>query len=317
VGWSAWALTVMPAEVWASALALPFTQKPSWLLALGVLALGFPWSPLAVLAASRSVRAGWSSNGSSLVFGWLQASGACLVAGTVIPGLATAAKVPALAGLAIASGAVLDCLMTCNDSTKAKRVFLVFTVAVALVWSAIVFVGGGYLAAAVSFYRPLIIGVLVISPWVVALAVVSARKRDVRGAFVAILAVAVMLKVAHRGYYVSEWNYRLSQGPWGRAVGQWVPPGWPIYTLHSWRTDFAFATGHPCRQLLTAQHLKFQPDEVRFVLLLQSEFENWDEHAGAIESVATFQDEYGGTRILARTPGELPWSLLRRQIPAE
>ena len=34
--WSAWALSVAPAEAWGAALSLPLTQKSAWWLALGV-----------------------------------------------------------------------------------------------------------------------------------------------------------------------------------------------------------------------------------------------------------------------------------------
>ena len=133
-------------------------------------------------------------------------------------------------------------------------------------------------------------------------------KRETRGAFLALAVVAVSLKVGHFGYYVPEWNYRLSQGPWGRAVGQWVPPRWPIYTVHSWNADLAFATRHAVHQLQSPQHLAYQPGEARYVLLLESEFVNWPEKGPALTKVSTFQDEYGSTRVLARTAGPLPWT---------
>ena len=37
------------------------------------------------------------------------------------------------------------------------------------------------------------------------------------------------------------------------------------------------------------------------------EFDNWPANAAPLTKVTTFQDEYGGTRVLARTPGPLPW----------
>src|SRR5262249_60477114 len=86
--WSAWTLRVAPAEAWAAALTLPLTQQPAWLLAPGVLALGLPWTPLAALSASRPIRDGWSPPGRLLLNGWLQVTGACLLAGTIVPGLA-------------------------------------------------------------------------------------------------------------------------------------------------------------------------------------------------------------------------------------
>ena len=76
LGWSAWILKVAPAEAWGAALTLPLTQGPSWMLALGVFALALPWSPLAFLVGSRTIREGWDTPGRSYVVGWLQVSGA-------------------------------------------------------------------------------------------------------------------------------------------------------------------------------------------------------------------------------------------------
>ena len=91
------------------------------------------------------------------------------------------------------------------------------------------------------------------------------------------------------------------------------PPRWPIYTIHTWRADLAFATGHRVRQLVSPQHLAYEPGEARFVLLLDSEFENWPDEAPPLLKVASFQDEYGAARVLARTAGALPW--IRQALP--
>ncbi|MBV8677885.1 MAG: hypothetical protein JO355_12055, partial [Planctomycetaceae bacterium] len=55
----------------------------------------------------------------------------------------------------------------------------------------------------------------------------------------------------------------------------------------------------------------------RFVLLLASEFEHWPKDAPALIPVARFQDERGGTRVLARTEGEFSWKFLDRQKPED
>ena len=123
--WSAWALSVAPAEAWGAALALPLDAEigvvrwPS-----GSSLLGLPWSPFAALVASRSVREGWSADGRALVLGWLQVAAACLVVGTVVPGLASAARVPALAGLAVVAAACCDRAWAGSVSTAARRAFL-------------------------------------------------------------------------------------------------------------------------------------------------------------------------------------------------
>jgi hypothetical protein len=310
-GWSAWALSAAPAEAWAAALMLPLTEKPAWLTAPAVLALGLPWTPLAALAASRSVRDGWPAPGRALVVGWLQVAGACLLAGTVVPGLAVAARVPALAGLAVAAAAGSERVLggPASVSGAARRGFLFWPVALTLAWAGLVVVAGGYLAAAVPYYRQLSITLMVLAGPAAALAVRAAARREPRTALLSVAALAVFIKLGHFGYYVPEWNYRLSQGPWGRAVGQWVPPRWPIYTTHTWRTDLAFATHHPVHQLVSPQHLAYMPGAARFVLLLDAEYAHWPPQAPPLIKVASFHDEYGATRVLARTEGVLPWTL--------
>ncbi|GAC1473115.1 MAG: hypothetical protein NVSMB9_21190 [Isosphaeraceae bacterium] len=314
VGWSAWCLSVAPAEAWGAALAIPLTEKPAWLFALQILALGLPWSPFAALACSRNVRDGWPRGGRAFVAGWLQFAGASVLAGTLIPGLAHAASVPSLVGLSVAAAAGIDRILEARVSAQAQRWFFVGVIFLSCGWALIAIVAGGYLATAVGYYRALSLTLIVLAVPVAFVSLRSARRQEPRNALLALFALAVCLKVAHWGYYVPEWNYRLSQGPWGRAVGQWVPPRWPIYTTHTWRTEFAFATGHPFRQLVSPQHLAFEPGPARFVLLLASEFENWPPQAPPLTKVASFQDEYDRTRILARTDGPLPWT---RPMPSE
>ena len=59
IAWSAWAIATINPEVWAAAVTLPLMRPTSWKLALNLVAMGLPWSPLAILAAWPSVRAGW------------------------------------------------------------------------------------------------------------------------------------------------------------------------------------------------------------------------------------------------------------------
>lgn len=307
-GWSAWALSVAPAEAWATALTLPLTRKPAWLLAPAILLLGLPWSPFAALVLSRDVRASWTPKTRILITGWLQIAGASLLVGTLIPGLASAAGIPVLAGLAIVAGAASDRMLFGIESRGAKRWFLGASVLLALIWSFTIIFAGGYLVAAVSYYRFLAVILILLSVPAAGLAVFSASRRDLRGAWLSIFVLSVSLKMAHFGYYAPEWNYRMSQGPWGRAIGQWVPPRWPIYTTTSWRADLAFATGHPVMQLLSPQHLEYQPGEARYVLLHAAEFDHWPEKAPKLSKVAEFRDEFDAARVLARTDGPLPWT---------
>ena len=131
-------LSVAPAEAWGAALALPLTQKSAWMLAVGVVLLGLPWCPFAAFAASRSVREGWPPEGRALVMGWLQTTAACLVAGTVVPGLASASRVPALAGLAVVAAACCDRAWAGSLSTAARRAFLTLSLTSVVLWVALV-----------------------------------------------------------------------------------------------------------------------------------------------------------------------------------
>ncbi|WP_406695236.1 hypothetical protein V5E97_29795 [Singulisphaera sp. Ch08] len=316
VAWSAWALNVMSTEAWAAALTLPLTQKSAWFLPVTVFALGLPWSPFAALAASRSVRDGWSEPGRLLIMGWLQVAAASVLAGTVVPGLATSAGLPALAGLAVVAAASCDRLWSGTVSAVTRRRALALSVTIALLWVVPIVVGGIYIGSAVSYYRWLAIFLIGMTVPVAALCYKAVDLSDLRRALVMVALISVCLKFAHMGCYAPEWNYRRSQGPWGRAIGQWVPPKWPVYTTHAWSPDLAFSIGRPVRHLASPKLLAFQKNRpTHHVLLLESEFENWPEDAPALVKVASFQDEHGGTRVLARTAGEFSWRMAR-QTPA-
>jgi hypothetical protein len=185
-------------------------------------------------------------------------------------------------------------------------------------WVAVVLAGGTWLVMTVAYYRVLMILLIGLALPTAGLALSAMARSDSRRAVAAMALVAICLKLAHWGYYVPEWNYRRSQGPWGRAIGQWVPPHWTIHTIHSWPADLAFAARRPFRQLASPQHLGFQTrDRGRplFVLLLDSEFDHWPEAAPALVKVACFQDERGRGRVLARTEGEFPWDRLGHDHP--
>jgi hypothetical protein len=58
--------------------------------------------------------------------------------------------------------------------------------------------------------------------------------------------------------------------------------------------------------LRSAEHLAYPASpEAKHVLLLESEFLHWPEHAPKVHKVAEFHDVFGGKRILARTQGKL------------
>jgi len=304
--WSVWVLDSAPSELWGAALALPFTQKLSWTLPLVILLAGWPWVPFASLIASRMIRQGWTPSQRSWVVGWLQVAGVATVAGSLIPGMAACATIAAFGALAVVSAAVLDRILGGNASPATNRLFVALAFATVLVWALLTIPLGGYLAAAVSYYRQTAVLLLTLTIGTMLLSMAALGERQVRWAFGALVAVACMLKLVHAGIYVPERNYRLSEGPWGRAIGQWVPPNWPIYTFHSWSTDLAFATDRPVRQLPDPKLLQFKPkDRPHYVLLLRPEFDHWPESAPKIQKIRSFLDQRGNERILARTEGEV------------
>jgi hypothetical protein len=308
VAWSAWALRVAPVEAWASALTLPLTQKPSWTLAIGVFGIGLPWIVFAPIAPTSAVLGRCNPSTQAYVKAWLQIGLAAVIAGTLVPGLATASRLPALAGFLIASAAVLDIAWDGLLAGGARRTFFGMGLALVLAWLVIGLVSGLYLTFFVPYYRAIgIILLLGLIP-VVSLGFFGFEYRDARQVLIALGILAVSIKVGYSGCYAPEWNYRLSQGPWGRALGQWILPRWPVYTFHDWSPDLAFAIGHPVRQLKSPQHLTFEdPNLSKFVLLLESEYQNWPSDAPALKKLSQFLDESGGVRVIARTQtGYLP-----------
>jgi hypothetical protein len=310
-GWSAWALASAPAEAWATALALPITQTSAWGLAFTAVGLGLPWTPFALLATNSSLRDGWSRDGRLLVLGWLKVVGACLIVGMMVPGLGSAALVPALAGLAVVSASCWDRVLGDEDlpeavTRRASRLAL----AISGIWLVLAVGWGGYVGFAVAYYRAVLIIVGLVSLAGFLMAIRSSRLRQVQWALGAMVAVSVALKLAHWGYYTPESNYRTGAGPWGRAIGQWVPEKHPIYVLHSWPADLAFATARPFRQLSTPHLIEFQPGQgSKFVLLQDSEYAEylgWSKGWPKLLKVAEFEDEMGlGKRILTRTDAPL------------
>ncbi len=309
VGWSVWALNVAPAGAWAACLTQPFTMRSSWTLPLTVALLVMPFGPLAALTAFESIRAGWSDSGRAQVLGWLQAAGAATLAGTLIPGVADAARMLAVAGVLVAAGAVSARLWERAEGTTTRRWAYALAATLAAFWLALATAAGGYLAFTVAYYRTLAIVVIGLAAVAAMLAASVARRDDPRRAALALVVIAVALKLAHWGYFTPEWNYRRGQGPWGRAIGRWVPPRWPIYVFHEWPADLALATDHPVRRVADAKLLEYQSKQsIKFMLLLADEFAHWPtEGAPSIIEVARLQDEHGDERVVARTAGSFSW----------
>ena len=305
--WSAWTCALVSPELCASALALPFTQKSAWLLGLGALALGLPFSPFASLALFRRGDEGSKPEAREWLLSWFQVSIASLIAGSVVPGLATPARVVVLAGLAIAAAAGLEAVQRPSHTRSVRHAFfLLFSIVIGM-WLCIMMYGTYIWNLCLAHYRFLGIAMSLLILVVAALCWLALARGNIKIALLTLVLIAVGLKLAHWGYYVPEWNYRDSQGPWARAVAQWIPRKWTLYTLHDWPPDLAFFTKRTVRQLHSPDFLKIQPgDSCKFVLLLASEFENWPTSAPPITQVARFQDAWADERVLARTAGRVP-----------
>jgi hypothetical protein len=304
--WSAWALAAASTEAWAAALACPFTQKPDWWLAFGVAALGLPFAPFALLMIDRSVRDELSQSARMLLSGWVQVALACLVAGTVVPGLAQAARAPALAGILMAAAPGLDAAWRRTISPSARRLYFGLTLAILAVWLVAMLYGGYIWTLVLPYYRPFGIVTILLGIVVLVLGWSAVETSNTRRAMVALSILTLSLKLVHWGYYIPEWNYRYGQGPWGRAIGQWLMPNWTVYTFHDWPPELAFAIGRPVRKLHGEVHLEYENGpEAKHVLLTGPEFDHWPDQAPRIRKVTTFHDPHGSRRVLARTDGVL------------
>ena len=310
--WSIWANRAAGPAAWAAALVLPIQESPDWRLLPALVLLGFPWIPFAALVASTSIRNGLSDSGRGIVLGWLQVAASATLVGTLMPGMGASARAAAFAGLAVAAGAVLDRLWIGAGGESARRWGRVAALAVCVLSALAIVPTSGYIAASIPYYRQISL-LLAAAGFALALAAIDgAWHASTRTSLVCLIVLALLLKTAHAGIYAPERNYRLSQGPWGRAIGQWVPPNWPIHVFHAWPADLAFFTERPVRQLPDPKVLNFRLTKAGpnssgnrplFVLLHPEEFDHWPDGAPRIRKVRTLQDEWGRERILARTDG--------------
>lgn len=307
VAWSIPTIRLASTEVWASALTMPLTRGIDGLLVPRVLLLGLPWIPFALIAGSRRVREDWPPRGREWVGGWFQAALASMIAGTVVPGLGPAGRVVALAGLLVAAAAGIDLAWRRSLSDGTRRVFFTAFSVLLTAWLAAMIVGCFTWIVTMPYYRPLGICLAVVVLTGAILGWSALESANTRRGLVTLVLLAAGLKLAHWGYYAPEWNYRLSQGPWGRAIGQWVPRKWPIYTFDPWPDDLAFYIGRTVRRLPSPRFLNYLPGkECRFVLIRASDYDNWPDNSPPISVVARFLDASGEERILARTPGVFP-----------
>jgi hypothetical protein len=305
--WSAWTMWACSVELWAAALSLPFTRNPDWSLCASVLVLGLPWSPFSLLALSSSVRQSWKPEGRTWLNCWMVVSLASLIVGTIIPGMSPASRLVVLAGLMTVTTLSLESAWARTLSVLSRRAFFLAFGLVFGVWLAVMLYGCYVWNLAMPFYRPLGIMLTILAIGVGVLGISALETRNSRRGIVTLIIMAVGLKMAHWGYYVPESNYRYSQGPWGRAIGQWIPKKWVVYTFHDWQPDLAFFIKRPVRQLRSPHYLEYEPGPAaKFVLLQDSEFANWPESAPQVTLVARFLDQSARERVLARTAGPLP-----------
>lgn len=317
-GWSAWALNEISAEAWAASIALPVTFRSGSSFPTIALSLCLPMAFAAPAAFGKKVRDPWAPVRQDYVSGWWTVSAMCLFVGTILPQFARAALLPVVAGCSVVSGHVWATALKARSFQALGLAGRWLAVASGLLVGAVVVAGipmAIYVSMAIPYYRAVSLvwaGLLALTALVCVKGLVRGETRRV---FVSLVLLAVGLKLAHTSIYVPEWNYRRGQGPWGRAVGQWVPAKWPIYTLHGWSTDFAYATGHNFRQLT---HPRFLPDPAKtetgrpsFILLHPADFERWPKTAPPIVKVFEFYDQSGRSvrRVLARTgPEQVAWS---------
>lgn len=308
LGWTAWTIgSGVPGAVWGEAVVGPLKDPTVWAFAPLVLTAGLPWAPFAVLTAWPGVRQRFEEKTTRFVFGWLQVSGVCALAGTLVPGLAPAAWMPALVGLCVASATGISAVVHGRAGAGARWTLLLGSLAVGLVWSVVEIAGGTYLTEAASYYRSVTAPLAALGIVTAAFSVVGTFERRTAWAVGVLMATSVGLSAAYGGFLVPEWNYRVGQGMAGRAVGQWVPPRSTIFTTHYWPTDLMFATEHPVRQLVSPRMVQYEQDDdmPTYVLLTESEFENWPEKAPKIQKVHAFSEGPGQVRVLVRTEGDL------------
>lgn len=304
--WSIWVILSTRAEVWAAIVTLPFKHPESWTLGFWTVAFALPWAPLAVLAAMPSFRGGLDPAGRRVLSDWAKIGGAGLLAGTLMPGMASSGVMMMSVGLVMCAAPALDRMWVGRVDASAKRTATSLALLMAMVVGALAVYSGAYLAAAQPYYRFAGIVLIGLGTLAALVALDSAWAGSTRGAVRSLILVALIVKVGHFGYYMPEMNYRFSKGPWGRAVGQYVPPGRPIYTLHEISPALALATEHPVHRLREEIFLMDRPGSgPKYILLTDAEFEHWPDRAPKIRKVRTFQDEYGGVRVLARSEGPL------------
>jgi hypothetical protein len=304
---------------WIAAITMPVDQGAAWAVPFKILVAGLPLAPFALLLFGRSAREGLKSDG-GLALDWARVALAATICGVVVPGAASAAALPALLGLLLASAVALEAAWSNRLADGERRAFFAMATAMAVAWTSLTVYGTYILTIVFTYYRPIGVVLAIAGAGVVATLWRAFETHSLRRGVVAMLLMTACLKLAHAGFYVPEWNYRYGQGPWGRAIGQWLLPHWTLHTQHEWPEDLMWAVGRPVRLLNSPRHLAFpETGESRHVLLLESEFDNWPDSAPRLIEVARFEPPmpFGNRRILARTEGTLttPSGRLVSRVP--
>ncbi|GIW88931.1 MAG: hypothetical protein KatS3mg108_3255 [Isosphaeraceae bacterium] len=301
--WSGWALATVPGQAWAVALLAPLREPMGWWTVVAALGLGLPWSPLAVLAAGQRAGGAWSEGQRQLVAGWAQAAGVAALGGTLLPGFAVAGTSWLWVALVVLG--VVGVGKGLGQWGKVGAWARWLGAGLCLVWVVGALPVMVVLAVRVAYYRELALLVAGLATVGMAYAAVGAWTR--RSAWVAagLAGVSLGIVLAYAGIYAPERAYRLGQGPWGRAIGQWVPPRETVYVFHDERPALMAALGRRVRRLVAPAWLEYlDAPGPHYVLLLAAEAEHWPESAPAIERIRAFEDGRGTVRVLARTVGE-------------
>ena len=296
LAWSVWAMLSASTEAWAAAIVLPFTQRPDWWFALEVLGLGLPFSPLAVLALSRSFRESWSGTARPMVFGWLQTAIACMIAGTIVPGLSQAARVPALAGILVVAATALEAAWACSLVGRARRAFLTLLFGLLSIWL-ITLLYGCYLWLLVfPYYRSVGIAALLLSVPAFVLGWLAVQTANPRRGLVALVFLAISLKAGALGLL----RTRMELPPWPGSLGQSDRPvaATKLDDLHVSRLAARPGLRHRSTGFRSSAALSIwlmrRRKSPSMSSLLDSEFEHWPADAPALFKVATFHDQFGG-----------------------
>ncbi len=324
IGWTAWTISAAGLESWASAIALPLTKGPAWTLIPWVLIYALPWSPFAGLVGFKSLRAGWSDEQRSVVFDWAKIIAALALGGTLIPGLGDPARIPMIAGLVIITVGLCDRLLVSrsrsHSSKASSRIFGGLVISVSTLWAVLIVSLLGYVAAAIGAYRQPSLLLIAIAVSTLAVSITGLVRKKHLISLGALVLIAFSMKYASWSIVNPEWNYRASQGPWGRAIQQWMPRTSTLYFTNNttfdpqipnrdrWPVDLAFHVGRRVREIPAPESLSFLDggnSSPHFVLLHPEEFEQWPKAAPPLVLIRELQDHRGIPRILARTEGPL------------